>query len=146
MEEILGYEKDINKDYYTILGCCEKSSIEQICSEYKARALRCHPDKCNNCPEKEKEFQLLQMAKSVLTDPVKRKDYDCWRNSGLAICYKDWVAKRESIQTSMHWVSKKTNQTPMIHHPSSNVEEDTTNFCSNRTENPMLAKFRNYKI
>ena len=145
MEDILGYERDIKEDFYAILGCCETSTCEQICSEYKTRALRCHPDKCNNCPEKEKEFQLLQMAKSVLTDPVKRKDYDCWRNSGIAISYRDWIAKKDSIKTSMHWAQKKTDMTPMIQ---SNVKEDkdTIQNTSERIENPLLRKFRNYQI
>lgn len=145
MEDILGYEKDLNEDYYAILGCCEASTYEQICCEYKAKALKCHPDKCDKCPEKEKEFQSLQMAKSVLTDPVKRKDYDRWRNSGLSISYKDWVAKKNSVQTSMHWANKKTNPTQMICHKD-RKEEDSILSLTERTENSILRKFRSYQI
>lgn len=48
-------------------------------------------------------FKKLQQAKDVLTDPAKRKDYDLWRQSGMAISYEKWCNMNESVRTvSIH--------------------------------------------
>ena len=45
------------------------------------------------------KFAKLQKAKEILSDENKRKDYDHWRGSGLAIDYSQWVAKKDSLHT-----------------------------------------------
>lgn len=66
--------------------------IEQIQTEYKARALANHPDKCaGNTTE---YFQTLSRAKDVLTDPDKRRTYDNWLRCGINIPYEEYVQKK----------------------------------------------------
>ncbi|XP_013370357.1 PREDICTED: dnaJ homolog subfamily C member 12 isoform X2 [Chinchilla lanigera] len=45
MDAILNYRADDSEDYYALLGCDERSSVEQILAEFRIRALECHPDK-----------------------------------------------------------------------------------------------------
>ena len=47
-------------------------------------------------------------AKNILIDPEQRKRYDAWRNSGIAMSYKQWIGLKDSVQASMHWVTPKT--------------------------------------
>ena len=47
----------------------------------------------------DERFARLQHAKETLCDPERRKDYDSWRNCGMAITYGDWRAKKDSIHT-----------------------------------------------
>ena len=44
-------------------------------------------------------FQQIQRAKEILTDPVKRRHYDSWRHSGIAMSYADWSALKDSVKT-----------------------------------------------
>ncbi|XP_055954653.1 dnaJ homolog subfamily C member 12-like [Patella vulgata] len=111
MDDILKYEKDDSENFYSVLGCDELSSEEQIVAEYKARVNSCHPDKNPDDPTAAERFIRIQKAKEVLTDPSRRKKYDRWRRSGLSISYSQWC-NMAPAQMSMHWASSKAQ--PMI--------------------------------
>ncbi|XP_071440147.1 J domain-containing protein [Hetaerina americana] len=108
IDEILAYKRKEEEDFYFILGCDEDSSVEQIQTEYKVRALQYHPDKNNGDKEAEVKFQKLKEAKEILCDPEKRLNYDKWRRSGITISYKQWCGMKEHVQQSMHWSIPKT--------------------------------------
>ncbi|KAJ0067253.1 hypothetical protein NL108_015115, partial [Boleophthalmus pectinirostris] len=72
---------------------------EQIVNEYKIRALACHPDKHLDNPSAVTDFQKLQEAKEVLCDENKRKNYDLWKRSGVAMTFHDWQALKDSVKT-----------------------------------------------
>ncbi|GLG99304.1 J domain-containing protein [Gryllus bimaculatus] len=108
VDEILNYSRKEEEDFYAILGCDESATVEQITAEYKAQALQYHPDKNEGNKEAEAKFQKLKEAKETLCDPEKRKNYDKWRNSGIAISYKQWVGMKEHVHSSMHWSTLKT--------------------------------------
>ncbi|XP_017469565.1 PREDICTED: J domain-containing protein isoform X2 [Rhagoletis zephyria] len=55
-----------------------------------------------NCDENSSE------AKETLCDPEKRANYDKWRNSGIAMSYKNWLGMKEHVGQSMHWATPKT--------------------------------------
>ena len=54
--------------------------------------------------------QVLQEAKDTLLDRARRTLYDKWRGSGLEISYKQWESLKESVQTSMHWASPRSDR------------------------------------
>ncbi|BFZ03321.1 hypothetical protein BsWGS_06360 [Bradybaena similaris] len=180
-EDIISYQRNDDDDYYFILGCSENSTTEQITCEYKSRVLSCHPDKHQHDETAHKKFSRLSQAKDTLLDPDKRKEYDTWRHSGIAIPFERWRSMSH-VKPSMHWGFCK--QQAAIDHPEainrpqratspsrfstqqdSNFQElrDTLRFtpretstgASNsipkigwerETSNPLLHKFRNYKI
>lgn len=113
MDKVLSCKREDLEDYYGLLGCDELSSTEQILNEYKIRALGCHPDKHLDNPSAVTEFQKLQEAKETLCDEAKRKNYDLWKRSGVAMTFHDWQALKDSVKTSMHWVLK-TKKEPML--------------------------------
>ncbi|XP_016102518.1 dnaJ homolog subfamily C member 12 isoform X2 [Sinocyclocheilus grahami] len=86
---------------------------EQIVSEFKVRALACHPDKHPDNPKAVEDFQKLQEAKEVLTDEKKRKNYDLWLRSQIVIPFSEWRALSDSVKTSMHWAAR-TKKEPML--------------------------------
>lgn len=108
VDEILNYTKNEEEDYYAVLGVDEHSSMEQIQTEFKTRALQYHPDKNAGDKEAERKFQLINEAKEVLTTPEKKLMYDKWKNSGIQISYKQWLGMKEHVQQSMHWSVPKT--------------------------------------
>uniref|UniRef100_A0A2K5EAF0 DnaJ heat shock protein family (Hsp40) member C12 n=1 Tax=Aotus nancymaae TaxID=37293 RepID=A0A2K5EAF0_AOTNA len=131
MDAILNYRLEDTEDYYTLLGCDELSSVEQILAEFKVRALECHPDKHpenskagvkSEClarlpasfahislqnevslPRTVETFQKLQKAKEILTNEESRAHYDHWRRSQISMPFQQWEALNDSVKTSMHW-------------------------------------------
>lgn len=99
----MNYSPTDTEDYYTLLGCDELSSVEQILAEFKARALECHPDKHPENTQAVETFQKLQKAKEVLTNKESRARYDQWRRSQVSMPFQQWEALSDSVKTSMHW-------------------------------------------
>ena len=66
------------KDYYKILEVHPEASKEVIKRAYQTLALRYHPDK--HIPARKKwaddKFKMLSEAYQVVSDPVKRREYD----------------------------------------------------------------------
>lgn len=109
MDAILNYRSEETEDYYTLLGCDELSSVEQILTEFKLRALECHPDKHPENSKAVETFQKLQKAKDILTNDESRARYDHWRRSQVSMPFQQWEALSDSVKMSMHWAvrSKK---------------------------------------
>lgn len=63
----------MNKNYYDILGIGKNSSKEDIKKAYRKLAHKYHPDKNGG---DEKKFKEVSEAYQILTDDVKRKQYD----------------------------------------------------------------------
>eukprot|EP01065_Artemidia_motanka_P037161 TRINITY_DN45465_c0_g1_i1.p1 TRINITY_DN45465_c0_g1~~TRINITY_DN45465_c0_g1_i1.p1 ORF type:complete len:232 (+),score=67.51 TRINITY_DN45465_c0_g1_i1:95-790(+) len=78
-------------DHYATLRVNRSASVDEIKRAYRRCALQCHPDHNGGSCE---EFQRLQEAYVVLSDPVARKLYDAetsWRwcaGSGAAACFR----------------------------------------------------------
>ncbi|KIJ21625.1 hypothetical protein PAXINDRAFT_123604, partial [Paxillus involutus ATCC 200175] len=68
-------------DYYSILSVSKKASAEEIRQAYRKESLRTHPDRLANATDAEKKvatekFQAVADAYYVLSDPVRRREYD----------------------------------------------------------------------
>jgi curved DNA-binding protein len=63
-------------DYYKILGVEKTATSKAIKDAYRKLARKYHPDLNPNDPNAKKNFQQINEANEVLSDPVKRKKYD----------------------------------------------------------------------
>jgi len=70
------------KDYYQILGVGKDADENEIRSRYRSLAMEYHPDRNPDDPQAEEKFKDVAEAYGVLTDPVKRKQYDSWQKMG----------------------------------------------------------------
>ena len=73
------------RDYYRILGISEDAGPEEVKRAFRKLAFEHHPDRN---PGREAEaaerFKEINEAYGVLSDPVKRREYDAFRKSGFA--------------------------------------------------------------
>jgi len=67
--------KNMEKDYYNVLGVDKKASKDDIKNAFRKLAHKYHPDKGNGNEEK---FKEVTEAYSVLNDEKKRREYDTY--------------------------------------------------------------------
>ena len=63
-------------DYYKILGITKTATPKDIKAAYRKLARKYHPDLNPNDKDAKKNFQQINEANEVLSDPEKRKKYD----------------------------------------------------------------------
>jgi curved DNA-binding protein len=84
------------KDYYATLGVSRDATADQIKSAFRKLARQYHPDVAKDKKSAEEKFKEINEANEVLSDPVKRKNYDelgaNWQNEGQAQPPPDWQA------------------------------------------------------
>src|SRR5664279_3086297 len=67
-------------DYYKILGINKTATPKDIKNAYRKLARKYHPDLHPNDKDAKKNFQQINEANEVLSDPEKRKKYDQYGN------------------------------------------------------------------
>ena len=72
------------KDYYSILKVSESASQEEMKKSFRQLALELHPDHNPNDADSEERFKDVTEAYGVLSDPLKKKEYDRFRADHLA--------------------------------------------------------------
>ncbi len=79
------------EDYYKLLGIPRNANNDQIRKAFRKLAIRHHPDKNKDDPEKAKQiFAKIANAYEVLIDPEKRKIYDAYGEEGIKKPQQDW--------------------------------------------------------
>jgi curved DNA-binding protein len=63
-------------DYYKILGIAKSATAKDVKTAYRKLARKHHPDLNPDNKDAKKNFQQINEANEVLSDPVKRKKYD----------------------------------------------------------------------
>ena len=69
-------------DYYADLGCSRSADQDEIKKAFRQKARKLHPD-VNKSPNAIKEFQQIQQAYEVLSDPQKKGLYDQFGEAGV---------------------------------------------------------------
>nr|ACO51907.1 DnaJ homolog subfamily C member 12 [Aquarana catesbeiana] len=138
-------QESMGPDYYTLLGCDELSTVEQIIAEYKVRALECHPDKHPGNQKAVEEFQKIQQAKDTLTNEESRAHYDYWRRSKIMIPFTQWEALQDSLKMSMHWTvkNKKEAMLEAPNKPSDGAQDDILDDAEEKN-NPLSSEHESY--
>jgi curved DNA-binding protein CbpA len=84
--------KEKNLDLYKILGLNKDANQNQIKNAYRKLALKYHPDKNINNPNKMEfndKFYQIKYAYDILSDEESKKEYD--GNKKIKITFDDWI-------------------------------------------------------
>jgi DnaJ-class molecular chaperone len=81
------------KNYYVILGVASNASGDDIKSAFRRRAMELHPDQSGL---ESGPFLELQEAYGVLSDPQRRRNYDCEAHT-IAIRRRPWGPMAEPL-------------------------------------------------
>jgi curved DNA-binding protein CbpA len=73
---------DFMRDYYALLGVAPDASADVIKAAYRKKAAQYHPDR-NPSADAAARFREVQEAYEVLSDTVRRTDYDDNRRRSL---------------------------------------------------------------
>jgi curved DNA-binding protein CbpA len=73
------------RDYYEVLGIAPDASAEEIRRAYHRLAFQCHPDRNRKSKEAHKKMQELNEAYAILSDPIKRREFDLPRGYGKRV-------------------------------------------------------------
>jgi molecular chaperone DnaJ len=74
----------LDKDFYQILGVSSDVTDKDLTKAYRKLARKFHPDANPDDPQAEDRFKAVSEAYDVLSDPVRRKEYDEVRRFGRA--------------------------------------------------------------
>lgn len=69
-------QKETVKNYYEVLGVSPKATTAEIRSAFRKLALQWHPDRNPDNPNAEEKFKQINEANNVLSDEMKRRNYD----------------------------------------------------------------------
>jgi len=89
-------------DYYKILGIEKTATPEDVKRAYRKLARKYHPDLNPNNKDAKKNFQEINEANEVLSDPEKRKKYDQYG--------KDWKHAEEFEKERKYQEQSSNNQ------------------------------------
>jgi curved DNA-binding protein len=87
-------------DYYKILGIDKTATPKDIKNAYRKLARKYHPDLNPNDKNAKRNFQQINEANEVLSDPEKRKKYDQYG--------KDWQ-HADQFEKAKHYQGQTTN-------------------------------------
>ena len=73
------------RGYYEVLGLAPNASAEEIRRAYHMLAFQCHPDRHQESGESHKKMQEINEAYAILSDPIKRREYDVPRGYGIRV-------------------------------------------------------------
>jgi len=73
---------NVARDHYATLGVSPDATADLVKAAYRKKAAQYHPDK-NPSPDAAARFREAQEAYDVLSDVVRRKAYDDYRQSSL---------------------------------------------------------------
>ncbi|MFT5697959.1 MAG: curved DNA-binding protein [Desulforhopalus sp.] len=85
------------KDYYKILELSPKCTEDEIRKNYRKLAMRYHPDRNPEDPAAEEKFKEVAEAYGVLTDPVKRREFNRCRAKGTTYNNDGFSYNQEDI-------------------------------------------------
>jgi len=109
--ELLTCGRQSERDYYEVLGIEPNASAEEIRRAYHRLAFQCHPDRHEETEEANKKMQEINEVYAILSDPIKRREYDLPRGYGRRVSK---FKKGSKVKISVNSPSPYRGQTGFV--------------------------------
>lgn len=124
------------EDYYKILEVNQSASPETIEKVYKMLVKKYHPDLQNDKDkvEAEEKIKKINEAYDVLSDPIKREEYDntLTQNSISYEKYNELINENILLKNELNYIKNKINNTQNNYYRN-NVQQNN-NYNYNQTQ------------
>ncbi len=92
-------------DYYDVIQVAPQADHEVIEAAYRRLATKYHPD-VDHSPGATERMKLLNEAHDVLSDPVKRREYDLRRGTGPSRQQQENSPRQPALQAELgQWLT-----------------------------------------
>jgi len=105
------YYRTSESDYYAVLGIVPGASAQEIRKAYHKPAFQCHPDKNQKSREAHKRMQEINEAYAILSDSIKRGEYDLARGYGSRV---PKFKKGSKVKISVNYPSPYSGHTRFV--------------------------------
>jgi curved DNA-binding protein CbpA len=105
------YYRTSEPDYYEVLGIAPSASAEEIRRTYHKRAFQCHPDRNQKSKKAHEKMRELNEAYAILSDPIKRREYDLPRGYGSRV---PKFKKGSKVKISLNYPSAYMGHTGVV--------------------------------
>jgi curved DNA-binding protein CbpA len=109
--EVMVCGRQSARDYYEVLGIAPNASAEEIRRAYHMLAFQCHPDRHQETEEANKKMQEINEVYAILSDPIKRREYDLPRGYGIRV---PKFKKGSKVKISVNSPSPYRGQTGVV--------------------------------
>jgi len=99
------------QDYYKVLGIAPSASVNEITKAYRKLAFQYHPDRYKERVEAHKKMKEINEAYAILSDPIKRRDYDLPRGYGRIV---PKFKKGSNVKISVNYPSPYAGHTGFV--------------------------------
>ena len=97
-------------DHYATLGLKRNASLDEIKKAYRQLAKKWHPDKNGGSLEAEDNFKKISDSYTILSDPIKKKQYDDRSNQSFKHGFDDFVNGFSGTQFN-DWQKRNSDRT-----------------------------------
>merc|ERR1712018_1078039 len=94
--------------YYEVLEVASTAPKSEIRKAFRQKAVLCHPDKFPNQPKKNQQFLELSEAYEILSDSLKRADYD----KSISLSAEDQSLESRRLKRNIIWHRSPNYQNP----------------------------------
>ena len=105
------YYRTSERDYYEVLGIAPIASAEEIRGAYHKLAFKYHPDRNHKGEKVLKKMQEINEAYAILSDPIKRREYDLPRGYGSRV---PKFKKGSKVKISVNYPSPYSGHTGFV--------------------------------
>ena len=105
------YYRTSERDYYEVLGIVPSASAEEIRTAYHKRAFQCHPDRNHKSKKAHERMRELNEAYAILSDPIKRREYDLPHGYGARV---PKFKKGSKVKISLNYPSPYMGHTGIV--------------------------------
>ena len=99
------------RDYYEVLGIEPSASVREIRKAYRKLAFQCHPDRNREGEEAHQKMREINEAYAILSDPIKRREYDLPRGYGNRV---PKFNKGSKVKISVNYPSPYSGHTGFV--------------------------------